>query len=139
MQSRADVGQIHRGADDREPVPAQHADPADFYRSVAAALAAWLVNGHLTRLDMGPAVDPIMQLGDVRGRAALRDRCEAVCDGRTNAHLQLAAATLAACDVLEDLQVLVANLATRPVTRDDLDDIYRALTGVPLPAQEGDE
>ena len=30
---------------------------------VAAALAAWLVNGHLTRLDMGPAVDPIMQLG----------------------------------------------------------------------------
>jgi UDP-N-acetylmuramyl pentapeptide phosphotransferase/UDP-N-acetylglucosamine-1-phosphate transferase len=30
---------------------------------VAAALAAWLVNAHLTRLDMGPAIDPIMQLG----------------------------------------------------------------------------
>jgi UDP-N-acetylmuramyl pentapeptide phosphotransferase/UDP-N-acetylglucosamine-1-phosphate transferase len=30
---------------------------------VAAALAAWLVNAHLTRLDMGPAIDPVMQLG----------------------------------------------------------------------------
>lgn len=30
---------------------------------IAAALAAWLVDAQLTRLDMGPAIDPIMQLG----------------------------------------------------------------------------
>lgn len=33
-------GWLLHGPDRREPVPAQHADPADFYRSVAAALAA---------------------------------------------------------------------------------------------------